>query len=321
MTTAANEIIKILGHCEASGNRSWQVYRDFIDLTEATLEMLPAHVTAAVKTGKMAEDSPKAKKLWGEVRGRYNVSHRFGKKADRGYFDLFAEAFGILLDAAVPIQVFSQTGHNPDILGEVYMLYGSPNSWKGQFFTPWSVALMMAKMTVGPEDVNRRLKAAAVDDPLVAALTLAATVAPVDIQEQWFLEHILPATLPLVEPLTVCDPCCGSGVMLLAAASQFPAWQLAAGLVKFYGQDLDYGCVQMAKINCTLYGLNNALVKSALELSAAELARLPSGARQAYTLAQQADKAGRPERVKELARQLRAGTAQQMPMFGIPGSA
>jgi hypothetical protein len=47
---------------------------------------------------------------------------------------------------------------------------------------------------------------------------------------------------------TVCDPCCGSGRMLLAVAEQNRHWQ-------FVGQDVDLRCVRMTAINLALRNL------------------------------------------------------------------
>jgi len=47
------------------------------------------------------------------------------------------------------------------------------------------------------------------------------------------------------ETKTVCDPCCGSGRMLLAAAELRPHWE-------FIGQDVDLRCVRMTAINLAL---------------------------------------------------------------------
>ncbi|MEE9356468.1 MAG: N-6 DNA methylase [Methylococcaceae bacterium] len=48
---------------------------------------------------------------------------------------------------------------------------------------------------------------------------------------------------------TVCDPCCGSGRMLLSAAKECPE-------AIFYGTDIDNRCAKMAVINMFLFDLN-----------------------------------------------------------------
>lgn len=50
------------------------------------------------------------------------------------------------------------------------------------------------------------------------------------------------------EPRTVCDPCCGSGRMLLAAAKLRPHW-------RFVGQDIDLRCVRITALNLALNNL------------------------------------------------------------------
>lgn len=47
---------------------------------------------------------------------------------------------------------------------------------------------------------------------------------------------------------SVCDPCCGSGRMLLAVADLKPHWE-------FVGQDVDLRCVRMAALNMGLRNL------------------------------------------------------------------
>ena len=52
---------------------------------------------------------------------------------------------------------------------------------------------------------------------------------------------------------SVCDPCCGTGRMLLAVAEQNPHWE-------FIGQDVDLRCVRMTAINLALRNLYGYVV-------------------------------------------------------------
>lgn len=54
---------------------------------------------------------------------------------------------------------------------------------------------------------------------------------------------------------TVCDPCCGSGRLLLAAADLQPHWE-------FVGQDIDLRCVRMTAINLALRNLYGHVIWS-----------------------------------------------------------
>lgn len=66
-----------------------------------------------------------------------------------------------------------------DVLGSLFMSLELGNSWKGQFFTPYELSYLMAKMTTGPQ-------------------------ARADIERRGFF--------------SVNDPCIGGGAMLIAAA-------------------------------------------------------------------------------------------------------
>ena len=93
-----------------------------------------------------------------------------------------------------------------------------------------------------------RLKQAVEGDPLAEALALMTTAFPEE-TERFFFERLLPYAVDKTEPFTVADVCCGSGVMLLAAARQFPRWAIDSGLVQFYGVDIDPLCVEMCRLN------------------------------------------------------------------------
>ncbi len=111
---------------------------------------------------------------------------------------------------------FYKEGNFCDLLGPVYE--GVASQWKksglGQYFTPWNVAVMMAQIVTSD-----------LEDPTTRE-----------------------------EPLTVGEPCVGSGVMMLAfkgtVAAKFGRHALRN--VRIYGQDLDQVCVMMARIQMLL---------------------------------------------------------------------
>jgi len=133
------------------------------------------------------------------------------KGMPRPALDALAQGFGIL------IRHFCGEGRYCDILGRVYMEISS--NWGrghlGQFFTPWSLAMLMAQTQIGDQ------------------------AAPVNAEG---------------EPLSISDCACGAGVMLLAARGVVASrWgRRAASRLRLYGQDIDGVCVTMAKIQIQL---------------------------------------------------------------------
>lgn len=163
-----------------------------------------------------------------------------------------------------------------DVLGQVYMAMELGDEGAGQFFTPGSVCEMMARVLlqdVGPADVFRRLREALKayhdfhDAGEVArlsnhmALGLLAARSDDLAQENFWKEKIGPRLLPLIgswyRPITIADPCVGSGGLLLHAAGQFPCWMTRSGLVYFHGIDISRRCTLMAKVNMEAYGITN----------------------------------------------------------------
>jgi len=172
----------------------------------------------------------------------------------------------------------------------------------------------MAMITCGDveKEVHSRIKEAIKQSPLSqAALIASLVIENKDEAQQWYFERVLTPALEFYQPISICDPCCGSGVMFLAAASAIPEWITSLGLVQFFGCDIDQGCVLMARIQCRLYGLNGSGALSALSLSKEQLDTLPEGAGAAYAAAQEASAAGDEERVQQIAAELRQGIFSQ----------
>ena len=157
----ADQIIKCLEQASSlTGQRPHRVFDNWLQLVEVTLEMLPAHLRAIARTGQLAPDSPEAAATFARLRGEQRSRDRAAVSALFGHY---ARAFGYLLDGTAP-GLWSPTAAEgylgPDILGQTYMRYANTDPrWQAQYFTPWAVALTLAKLTVpnGPVEVHARL--------------------------------------------------------------------------------------------------------------------------------------------------------------------
>jgi hypothetical protein len=125
----------------------------------------------------------------------------------------FGRLLGIYVDAV-------ETDPFRDILGEIFMRLDVKSVAAGQFFTPMSIAEMMARLQFNREDFQRLVEEKGV--------------------------------------VTVCDPAVGSGVMLLAFAKivhgEFGRW--GTSKLRLYGQDIDIRCVNMCRIQIRMNGLD-----------------------------------------------------------------
>jgi N-6 DNA Methylase len=103
-----------------------------------------------------------------------------------------------------------------DFLGEVYMQCEFGSDRAGQFFTPWAISILMAEMTV--TDLKGKVEAQGI--------------------------------------ITISDPACGAGGMLIATAEAM----LKDGIdprthAQFSAVDVDRNCFNMAYIQLSLLGL------------------------------------------------------------------
>lgn len=236
------------------------VYRDWMEICYQTLRAIPRHLASALETGNPAEDDDEARACWERFRDKY-------KSED---FERFSRAFAMLMSGFDGF--WGGDIEAAEIVGYVYEELGA-NVHAGQFFTPSSIAKLMAEMQVGsgPEEVlvrirdaiQRAAKASGAAEALLFAhaLTMQA-FADEGGESAWrFAERILPIIAPYFEPLTVCDPCCGGGIMLMAAVQQFPPWMAQMGLVQFFGQDIDPMCCRMTQVNLMLAGVGYGKIR------------------------------------------------------------
>lgn len=245
------EIARILERARLGRYRMHTIWGDWVEATFHTLRQLPRHLESVVEVGTYAAEDAASLPFWERFDAYYS-----GDAPD--VHQCFGEALGHLLLGSEAAGT-----HYHDLPGEVYMILGQSNPDMGQYFTPIDVGRAMAQMIAedAPEErLMEHIRAAVVHRPEYQCLELMEcpctmeTLKAIVIAAEAEGERIVPT------PLTVCDPTCGSGTLLLAMAQRFPEWALHRGYVRFYGQDLDRLCVLMARINMMLYGLNGTAI-------------------------------------------------------------
>lgn len=142
---------------------------------------------------------------------------RFQKREER-----YAEAIKRLGGVEVPSKLFAivvmalERNPDQDFLGQIYMELNLGSRWHGQFFTPYSVCQLMARVSIPDEtlleEVDRR--------------------------------HYV----------TVNDPACGAGATLIAAVSRFRELKIDQLHFLIAANDIDTVAAQMCYIQLSLLG-------------------------------------------------------------------
>lgn len=120
----------------------------------------------------------------------------------------FTEMFALTVEAL-------ELNPDQDFLGDLFMRFDLGNTWKGQFFTPYHVCQLMAKINAG--DLEAQLK-----------------------QRPW---------------ISVNDPAVGAGALLIAFAQECLQQKVNYQTdILFVGQDLDRTATMMSFVQLSLLG-------------------------------------------------------------------
>lgn len=164
---------------------------------------------------RQAEDR---EKRYTDIMNEYQLTERVLMQ------DIFGDIFALLSSVAYSDGVFD------DYLGKLFMESGTSNDKAGQFFTPYSVSKMSARLTIDKETVEKHKK----DDSI----------------------------------LTVSEPACGSGGMVLAALDVLKnSYDFNYARNCFVeATDIDARCVYMCYLQLSLAGVP-AIIKQQDTLS------------------------------------------------------
>lgn len=192
---AARKAVMSLLRDNARRRHLYEVFSDFIEMVALTLS-----------NGCDLAQYDKREARYMEIVKRYEADE----------IDRMAKAMGALV-AAIELVRFD------DVLGRIFMEMELGSSFAGQFFTPYSVSSMMARMTIS--EVETR-----------AAVARNGFV-------------------------TVMDPCVGAGSNAIAAAEVFAEMGFGRRDVHFTVADLDSRCVHMAYVQLSLMGVPAVVVQ------------------------------------------------------------
>lgn len=170
---------------------AWNVWQDFVDL-------------CAISISNAVD---KRETVW-ETREKEFMTIKSSYTEDE--FSVFISLLSVTIHAL-------EDNPKQDFLGELYMKLNFGDGWKGQFFTPYHISEMMARMTIDENNED-------------------------EIKKKGYI--------------SVNDPTCGSGCMLIAFAQSYKAVikENYQNSVLFVGQDIDPVVAKMCYIQLSLLG-------------------------------------------------------------------
>lgn len=167
---------------------SWQAWSDFVEMTAIAIS----------NRFEIREDVKQDReRRYMDIIGQYSKSEQ----------EVFPELLAILAMAL-------ERNSEQDFLGEMFMALELGSHWKGQFFTPYSVCQMMAKVNV--QDAKDK------------------------IGKKGYV--------------SVNDPACGAGATLIAARNALELDGIGGTQAFFVGQDIDRTAAMMCYVQLSLLG-------------------------------------------------------------------
>ena len=112
------QIVRLLEQLGAGKLSIWEIWEDFILMSAIS-------IANSVDFGSAQAER---EQLYTSISAKYT-----------------ADEFGLFVEAFSQVVLGLETDPQQDLLGTVFMSLGLNNHWKGQFFTPYDIAKMMAK--------------------------------------------------------------------------------------------------------------------------------------------------------------------------------
>lgn len=204
-----------------------EVFSDLLELLACSLENYPLNILpledaiSHIRKVNPEDGERKVKRFKANEEKHQNILKKYNDAEQKLLSDLFSEI----------IDFFALEGYS-DLLGEVYMRLNIAKRGLGQTFTPFSVATLLAKMCINPEELKAQL---ATDNLCDGSISYN-------------------------------DPCCGSGCLSIATMAAIADTCEEFGIpnykskIVFYLQDLDFTAVQMAFIQMSLLDIPAVIV-------------------------------------------------------------